>query len=127
MTIKRLVIVLVAVVSFTGCDVAEMVSNQAVDTTVYLPPAIELQISVEEVAVVHGYDDCPQEAINWWGSPPVKVYTKSCVKLEPDTNQIKVGLQLEGQYVIETWLVEHTGDAVTLARENGFQIREPSK
>ncbi|MBF4374506.1 hypothetical protein [Vibrio anguillarum] len=112
-------------VSLTGCDVAEIAQQMGLnsnDTTVYLPPMVELQIDENETAYALGYDKCPS-GNNWFLALPLK-HPEGCLKLEPNTVEMKVSLRsLSGENWTEVWGVSRKNDSVTLIRPNGFEIR----
>lgn len=108
----------------TGCDIKELASRFVTDNPViYIPPTLELQVDENLTAIVHGFDECPDNTFNWFVAPSMKVFTNSCVRLDPSKKQVKVGLRIADKVAVETWEVHHYGDAVKLTRPNGFEVR----
>lgn len=108
----------------TGCDVMELDSRFVGESPIiYIPPTVELQVDENLTAIVHGFDECPGNTINWFVAPSMKVFTNSCVRLDSSTKQVKVGLRIADIDTVETWDVHHHGDAVKLTRPNGFEVR----
>lgn len=110
-----------------GCDVMEL-ANRFVGASpvTYIPPTVELQVDENLTAIVHGFDECPDNTINWLLAPSMKVFNSNCVRLDSNTKQVKVGLRIADIDTVETWEVSHHGDVVKLTRPNGFEVRQPS-
>ncbi|WP_229626380.1 hypothetical protein [Vibrio parahaemolyticus] len=112
----------------SGCDVAQLVHDiEATEPTLVIAPTTELQISDAETAHVVGYDKCPEQSENMlMGNPSMKFLPDGCINLGKDVKEVRVTMRVNDIDVIETWKVDHQGDAVSLIRPNGFQVRDPS-
>ncbi len=121
-------IFLVSAPFLSGCDVAQLVQDVGVtEPTTIIAPATELQISDTETAYVVGYDKCPEQSANiFMGVASMKLIPHGCIKLDKDTQEVRVEWRANEADVIEVWKVNRRGDAVSLIRPNGFQVREPS-
>ncbi|AIW22600.1 hypothetical protein F0267_00490 [Vibrio coralliilyticus] len=115
----------------TGCGMDDL-KNEMVTmvkelgpTTIYIASPVELLIDDNSTAMVYGYEKCPDNDSNWlWLVPPSNdVQDNNCIKLDESTSEVKVGLSTKDRTWNETWRVAHHGDAITLMRSNGFEIK----
>ncbi|WP_131087125.1 hypothetical protein [Vibrio vulnificus] len=120
---KKLLVLAASLSMLNGCDLVEsmynMVKNQTDSMTIYMSPNVKLQIDDEQVAFIQGFDECPDDADS--------MDNNNCIKIQPETESIKVRVVNDQVNFIETWDVSRVGDAVLLTRPNGFQVREPSQ
>lgn len=121
-----------AAIALTGCDVTEMATKMGLsgeNVTLYLPPLIELQVDENQTAYVKGYDECPSGGVeHWFFTPSQRVFDSNCVKVAPNTKQVKVNLTfLDGRSWNESWAIKHDSDRIYMERPNGFIIRQTSK
>ncbi len=107
-------------------DLSEMVSAQMANTTIYISPVVELQIDESEIGYVHGFEECPIDTVNWLFGHSQSVVSNNCIKIDPETENIKVRVINDQVNLIETWDVSRVGDALSLTRPNGFKVRKPS-
>jgi hypothetical protein len=119
---KKLLVLAASLSMLNGCDLVEsmynMVKNQTDSMTIYMSPNVKLQIDDEQVAFIQGFDECPDDADS--------MDNNNCIKIQPETESIKVRVVNDQVNFVETWDVSRVGDAVLLTRPNGFQVREPS-
>lgn len=127
---KSILTLAIALPLLSACDLvddySEMVSTQMADITIYISPVTELQINDSEVGYVYGFDECPRESESWLFGNSQSVTNHNCIKITPETESIKVRVMNDQLNQIEIWDISRVGDAVSLTRPNGFQVREPS-
>ncbi|NGZ66648.1 hypothetical protein G6Z92_06560 [Vibrio aestuarianus subsp. cardii] len=120
---KKLLVLAASLSMLNGCDLVEsmynMVKNQTDSMTIYMSPNVKLQIDDEQVAFIQGFDECPDDADS--------MDNNNCIKIQPETDSIKVRIINDQVNLVETWDVSRSGDAVLLTRPNGFQVREPNQ
>lgn len=130
MKLKSTLTLAIALPLLSACDLVdeynEMAAAQMADITIYISPVAELQIDDGEIGYVHGFEECPNESVNWLFGYSQSVGGNNCIKIEPETESIKVRVRNDQINLIETWNVSRVGDAVSLTRPNGFKVREPS-
>lgn len=130
MKFKSILTLVITLPLLCACDLvddySEMLSAQMADTTIYIPPVTELQIDASEIGYVHGFEECPSESVNWLFGSSQSVASNNCIKINPETESIKVRVMSDQGNFIETWDVSKVGDAVSLTRPNGFKVGEPS-
>ncbi|WP_390240930.1 hypothetical protein [Vibrio sp. R78045] len=130
MKLKSLLMLALVQPLLSACDLiddySEMVSAQMADITIYIPPVTELQIDAGEIGYVHGFEECPDESVNWLFGSSQSVASNNCIKITPETESIKVRVTNDQVNLIETWGVSRSDDAVSLIRPNGFKVLEPS-
>ncbi|EGR0524988.1 hypothetical protein FG062_14665 [Vibrio cholerae] len=119
---KSLLVLAASLSMLNGCDLVDsmytMFREQANSAIIYMSPNVKLQIDDDQVAFIQGFDECPDDA----GS----MDNNNCIKIQPETENIKVRVVNDQVNFVETWDVSRVGDAVLLTRPNGFQVREPS-
>ncbi|ELI5720935.1 hypothetical protein RRK67_004062 [Vibrio fluvialis] len=119
---KTLLVLAASLSMLNGCDPVDsmfnMVRNQTDSVTIYMSSNVKLQIDDDQVAFIQGFDECPDDANS--------MDNNNCIKITPETETIKVRVMGDQVNSIETWVVSRVGDAVSLTRPNGFQVREPS-
>lgn len=117
---KNLLVIAVSLSMLNGCDLVDsmvnMVRNQTDSVTIYMSPNVKLQIDDDQVAFIQGFDECPDDTDS--------MDNNNCVKIQPETENIKVRVMNDQVNFVETWDVSRVGDAVLLTRPNGFQVRE---
>ncbi|HBC3448060.1 hypothetical protein R7O81_22145 [Vibrio sp. Vb2977] len=130
MKLKSILTLAIALPLLSACDLVddynEMVNEQMADITIYISPVAELQIDDSEIGYVHGFEECPNESVNWLFGYSHSVGGNNCIKIDPENENIKVRVINDQVNLIETWNVSRVGDAVSLTRPNGFKVREPS-
>ncbi|HDM8060723.1 hypothetical protein [Vibrio harveyi] len=129
MELRSILTLALALPLLSACDLddySEMVGAQMADVTIYISPVTELQIDDSEIGYVYGFEECPTDSVNWLFGNSQAVTNNNCIKITPETESIKVRVMSDQVNLIETWDVSRVGDALSLTRPNGFQVREPS-
>ncbi|EKA5635879.1 hypothetical protein OKZ62_001783 [Vibrio navarrensis] len=120
-SVRSLILLVVSFSMLNGCDFVDpmynMVRKQTDSVTIYMSPNVKLQIDEDQVAFIQGFDDCPDGANS--------MHSNNCIKIQPETENIKVRVINDQVNLVETWSVSRGADALSLTRPNGFKIREP--
>lgn len=102
-----------------GCDqVKEVIENQSLPN-VMLGAGIEVQVGENQTAKVFGPDSCE----NGFDDDDASDDVPGCTLLTGN-DQVQVTLLLDEGQLQETWTVTRDNDRYTLARPNGYLIRE---
>lgn len=119
---KKLLVLVAFLSMLSGCDFVDsmynMVREQTDSVTIYMSPNVNLQIEDDQVAYIQGFEECPDDTDSM---------VNNCIKIQPETDSIKVRITNDQVNLVETWDVSRSGDAVLLTRPNGFQVREPNQ
>lgn len=119
---KKLLVLVASLSMLSGCDFVDsmynMVREQTDSVTIYMSPNVNLQIEDDQVAYIQGFEECPDDTDSM---------VNNCIKIQPETDSIKVRIINDQVNLVETWDVSRSGDAVLLTRPNGFQVREPNQ
>lgn len=130
MKLRSILTLATALPFLSACDLVdeynEMVRTKMADITIYISPVVELQIDDSETGYVHGFEQCPSESVRWLFGYSQSVTNNNCIKITSETERIKVRVMNEQVNLLETWDVSRVGDAISLTRPDGFQVREPS-
>lgn len=114
MILKSLLALAVALPLLSACDLVdsmhEMVSEQTADMTIYMSSAVELLIDENQVGYVHGFDECPIDSVSWLFGYSESVEKNSCIKIEPQTESIKVRVINDRINLVEVWSVSKLGE-----------------
>ncbi|MDE5179175.1 hypothetical protein [Vibrio fluvialis] len=119
---KSLLVLAASLSMLNGCDLVDsmynMVRDQTDSVTIHMSPNVKLQIEDDQVAFIQGFDECPDDT---------GLMNNNCIKIQPETENIKVRVINDQVDLVETWDVSRVGDAVLLTRPNGFHVREPNQ
>ena len=130
MKLKSTLTLAIALPLLSACDLVdeynEMATAQMADITIYISPVVELQIDDSETGYAHGFEECPSESVNWLFGGSQSIPSNDCIKIDPETESIKVRVVNDQRDLVETWDVSRVGDAFSLTRPSGFKVREPS-
>ncbi len=109
----------------TGCNFTEMASMVNSSPDLYIPPTTQLQVSLNQTALVSGFDVCPDRSVDWFIAPSTKVFSNSCILIKPDTKRVRVSMRIGDSDFDEVWKVSYQDEKLKLTRPNGFEVLNP--
>ncbi|TBW57406.1 hypothetical protein EZI54_07040 [Marinobacter halodurans] len=110
----------VFITMLAGCDQVQDVMAKQPKPNVMLGAGIEVQVGDNQTAKVFGPDLCE----TGFGDDDPSDDVPGCTLLTGN-DQVQVTLLVDGRKLRETWAVTRDNDRYTLARPNGYLIRNP--
>lgn len=116
----------ITVIGVSGCNTHDLVNFLNGETTLYIPPASQLQIGETKEGYIYGTSDCNANQLSWlFGHNDQSLNASRCIKIEPNTQKVDVLIfSSDEERIHETWTVHHPRDgSIQLIRPNGYQVR----